>query len=210
MNYMITFGRVLKIPVRHIVIYLGAKKNRMRLQLFPEESFTGFELIVLHEIDYKLLLDSEYAGEIILTILSDFKELDPVVISRFIIQQLRAKSDDIGELKKFLTQLIVLSRLRKLDNAIENTIEDMPIEIDLEGSVFFQKAWKKGIEKGHKEGHEIGHKKGLKEGRTNTLKFVVQKFIADGFTPEKIARILDMSLNEVLQLIGESNDSEEE
>lgn len=34
-----------KLPIRHIVIYLGMKPPKMRTQLRPEEVYTGFDLL---------------------------------------------------------------------------------------------------------------------------------------------------------------------
>ena len=41
-----------KLPIRHIVIYLGETPPTMRTQLKPEEIFTGFDLLNVSSIGY--------------------------------------------------------------------------------------------------------------------------------------------------------------
>ena len=48
-----------KLPIRHIVIYLGAETPTMRTQLKPEEVYTGFDLLNVRTLDTNLLLSSQ-------------------------------------------------------------------------------------------------------------------------------------------------------
>ena len=40
-----------KMKIRHIVVYLGTGKPKMRTELKPEEVYTGFDLININELD---------------------------------------------------------------------------------------------------------------------------------------------------------------
>lgn len=55
-----------KLPVKHVVIYLGKGQAKMQSQLSEEEVFHGYEIINLHELDTDELLSSQVPEVIIL------------------------------------------------------------------------------------------------------------------------------------------------
>lgn len=48
-----------KLPIRHIVIYLGEAPPKMRTQLKPEEIYMGFDLLNVQALDTNELLRSQ-------------------------------------------------------------------------------------------------------------------------------------------------------
>ena len=102
------------LPVRQFVIYLGQKASKMQTGLRPEEVFTGFTLQSLRDYDYRSLLASDVPEEIILAVLSNFRNKKPAEVLRGILEKLKAVSGEEITLRKYLRQLAVLARLRNL------------------------------------------------------------------------------------------------
>ena len=123
--------RKYQIPVRQVVIYLGSEKPKMQTQLPEEEQITGFELRDIREFPTQSMLDSEIPEGIILSILMDYKKADAEKVIEEIIYKLQQSSKSESELRRSIKQLIVLSRLRKLEVKIKQKINDMPITYDI-------------------------------------------------------------------------------
>ena len=74
----------------------------------------------------------------------------------------------------------------------------------------YEEGLKEGREDGLKEGRENGLKDGLKQGRIATLKNLVAKKLAKGWSPAQIAEDLEMELPEVEKLTEEITDSQKQ
>ena len=121
-----------QLPIRQFVIYLGKKPIRyMRHQLEEDEIFRGFTLSDLHGYDYEQLLASEVPEEILLAILANYPPQRAVSIIEQIIKRLKDVSQDQLSLQKYIQQLMILSRLRNLENETDQKIKDMPITYDV-------------------------------------------------------------------------------
>ena len=103
----------------------------MRTQLSKKEQITGFELKDIRDFFTQSTLNSEIPEEIILSILADYKKSDAEKVIDEIIYKLQRTSKSESELNKFIQQLIVLSRLRKLEVKIKQKVKDMPITYDI-------------------------------------------------------------------------------
>ena len=114
-EYRAILQRKYQIPIRQIVIYLGLKKPTMRTQLSKEEQITGFELHDIRNFSTQSMLDSETPEGIILSILTDYEKSDAGKVIDQIIYKLQQSSKSENELRKSIKQLLVLSRLRKLE-----------------------------------------------------------------------------------------------
>ncbi|MFK7773138.1 MAG: hypothetical protein AB8F94_13405 [Saprospiraceae bacterium] len=137
-----------KIKIKHFVVYLGKSKTKMRSKLKQEEIFTGFELINLHELKTDDFLSSRIPAEIMLAILADFDKKQSERIIRLIIEKLKLYSKNENELRKFLKQLTVLSRLRNLDSQTKKIVRIMPVTYDITKDSFYQEGLEQGLEQG--------------------------------------------------------------
>ena len=70
----------------------------------------------IDSLKYEELIKSAVPAEIILAILSDFGGKKPQVVIRHIAKQLRTVSKSDAELKKHISQLNILARLRNLES----------------------------------------------------------------------------------------------
>ena len=137
-----------KMEIKHFVIYLGTQKPTMRTQLLENEIYRGFDLIDIHAIDHTIMLQSQVPDFIILAILADYPPEKAESVLRLILQQLKIACRNNSELSKFIKQLVILSRLRKIEDLTIKITEEMPITYNVETDYLYKKGIEKGIEKG--------------------------------------------------------------
>ncbi|NJL11804.1 MAG: hypothetical protein HC913_01445 [Microscillaceae bacterium] len=177
------------LPVRQLVIYLGASPSKMQTQLREEEVFRGFALKSLHELDYQVILESEIPEEIMLAILCNFKKEEAQEVLSKIIQRLQELSKDAMTLQKYIRQLLVLSRLRNLTAFTTKQLQDMALVYDIEKDALYQK------------GEQIGIQKGEQIGELKTKIQGIQKALTQGkLTSEEIADLFEVSLDFIIKV----------
>ena len=88
-----------------------------------------------------------------------------------------------------MKQLIVLSRLRKIENLTIKITEEMPISYNIETDYLYQQGEKRGIEKGMSQ-----------KDYENKFNFVKSLLENTDFTDEKIGTLVDVSLNFILEV----------
>lgn len=101
-----------KLPIKHVVIYLGESKPKMRTKLRKEEIFTGFTLVNAYDFSPSKWLEAEEPSKIIMAILSDYQKQNAKIILEAIMNKLRRVCKSDTDLKKFIEQLIIISRMR--------------------------------------------------------------------------------------------------
>lgn len=144
--------RKYKLPVKHFLIDLDSGNANIATQLDDKYNFKGFEIIKLLDIDYSKMITSQVPAEVILAILGNFEGKKPEAIIKAIAKRLNEVSKSDAELKKYIAQLNVLSRLRNYQDLITHTIsKNMPIIFDIENDSLVKegvsRAKRKAIEK---------------------------------------------------------------
>ena len=185
-EYKAILQRKFKLPVRQYVIYLGQQKTPMPTHLPTGWEINQFELKNLYELDYRKLSQSEIPETILLAILGDFHQAQPEFVIRDIVKRLQEVSSDPIQLQKYLRQLNMLSRLRKLEKETLNTIAQMPITFDINEDKIYQM----GIEKGISQGIEKGIER-------KTFLIVRNMLLSDAFQKGKISLSLIAEVAEV-------------
>ena len=122
--------RKYRLPIRHIVIFLGKRKSRMRTQLREEEVYRGFDLVNISELDSSKLLSSQVPEEIILAILGNYDEERIESILRFTLRKLNNLPITEAQRNKYIAQLILISKLRNLTKITGKIIDDMTLTYD--------------------------------------------------------------------------------
>ena len=207
-EYRAILQRKYELPVRQVVIYLGSEKPKMRTELPEEEQIKGFELQDIRDFSTKSTLDSEIPQEIILSILTDYKKADAEKVIEQIICKLQQLSKTESELNKFIQQLTVLSRLRKLEEKIEQKVNDMPITYDIKTDGLYNRGIKEGIEEGLREGIQKGLQRGIQKGREEgmekgmekTKKEIALNLITAGFDNKTISKATRLSTEQIQRL----------
>ena len=192
-----------KLPIRHIVIYLGEAPPTMRTQLKPEEIFTGFDLLNVQALDTEQLLSSQVPEMILIAVLSNYPKEDAESILRNIILNLRKIIKHKRTLKRYINQLMMLSRLRKIEELTIKIAEDMPIHYDIETDALYLR----GTKKGEIKGIEKGKIEGIEKGKEAKAYISVMNLLIDtDFDDERIARLVKVPLAFVLQVKAEKRD----
>ena len=119
----------------------------MLTELPEKQVLRGFELINIHTFNHTQLLQSQVPDVIILAILADYAPEKAESILRLILRQLKAVCQNQSELSKYIKQLVVLSRLRKIENLTIKITQDMPITYDVKTDYLYNMGIKEGIEK---------------------------------------------------------------
>ena len=132
-----------QLPIRHIVVYLGSKKPTMRTELNPEEIYSGFDLIDVQGLNTDELLSSQIPEVILTAVLTDYQPHETETILRKILENLKKVVKNKRVLKVYINQLVMLSRLRKIESLTIKITEDMPIHYDIETDSLYLKGREK-------------------------------------------------------------------
>lgn len=143
----------------------------MKTELNVDEIIKGFQLTNIHEMNAHRILGSEIPEEIILAILGSYAEKDAEIIIKKIIERLHQLTPDQIVFQRYLQQLLVLSRLRKLEVQTKKMIKDMPITYDIKTDGLY--------------------KEGKREGKKETI---IEMLKDPSMSEEKIAKFTKTSL----------------
>ena len=179
------FHHITGLPLRQIVIYGGtlASPNHIHQnQLTLSGLDLQYEVIVLKQIPKERFLHSEIPEEVILAILCDFGEDDPAKVVRDILYNLKRILRKSNRIKKFQKQLLILSRLRKMELIVKTEVEAMTIHYDIETDGLFLKGIEEGIE-------------------LEKQMFVQKLWSLQEFSLEKIALLVDLSPERLLEIL---------
>ncbi|MEM6963880.1 MAG: hypothetical protein AAF573_03875, partial [Bacteroidota bacterium] len=168
--------------IKHFVIYLGQKKPTMPDKLSDELVYKGFELIDVSQFEPNEWISSQIPEEIILAVLGNYSKARSEAILRLILRRLREVCKNPKDLSRFTQQLVILSRLRKLETVTTKILKDMPITYDIEKDGLYLQ----GMEKGEKKGEEKGMEKGKKKGVQVLLK-------TTSLSIKEIAQLMEVS-----------------
>lgn len=189
-EYKAILLRKYRVPVRQYVIYLGLGKSKMTVSLPKEQEINSYSLLNFNDFRYDAFLNANDPETVIMTILSDFNGEDPNRITELVVHRLKEVCRSTGELKKYLTQLNVMSKLHNLDQLVYQKIQNMPIIFDPTDHILFKKGEEKGMEIGLKAGEDL-----RREEQERLKEEFVQKLLArDTFDLSEIADIANVSI----------------
>lgn len=182
-----------KLPIKHIVIYLGKKTSKMKRTLKEDEIFTSFELLSFNEMNPEQLLASEIPEEVLLTILSDFDLNQSEAIIQAILIRLQMVCENKNQLKKITSHLTILSKLRNLETETVRKIKNMTQLFDITTSILFKEGLAKGMEEGIERGMEEGIEKGEDKGDHKRLLIIIANMITKSpLNTEQIADLVEV------------------
>lgn len=147
--------------VRSMVLYLGNAKSDMRYQLKSNGMDFQYELIDVRTFDAKTLMESGNDADQVLAMLADG---GPDRLEE-IVQKIAS-----GNYKGYgLTQMALLSGLRKLSGRLKLELRKIGMVIDISKNVILREWQQKAIKEGLKKGIAAGRIKGRQEGRQQGL-----------------------------------------
>lgn len=206
-----------KLPIRHFVVYLGKSRTKAPTELPKALQFSGFKLIALNQIPFEDLIKSKIPEEIILAIFAHYPNHDPERVARIILYRLKEVCKDEASLRKFITQLTLLSQLRNLDGYVKQIANSMPITIDLrenalvkdliaevqaEAEVYRQLAKEQGqqIEEQRQQVEE--QRQQAEEQRQHTRTAILKLYQTLHLEPALIATVFEISVQEVMDILN--------
>jgi predicted transposase YdaD len=134
-------------------------------------------------------LSSQVPEVVLLAILSNYQIEQAETILRLIIENLKKLEKNKRVLKKYINQLMMISRLRKIEALTIKISEEMSINIDYETDTLYLRGAEKGIEKG------------IEEGIAQKDKLIVKNLLLDtDFSNERIALLADVSIDYVQKM----------
>ncbi len=185
--------RKYKLPIRHIVIYLGKPKSTMKNKLKPSLIFTGFDIINITEIDPNKLISTQVPEMIILALLGNIKKDRVDKVLNDIVEKLKSLIDSEDLIAKYMNQLLILARIRNFQLFVEQKLNDMPISYDVEKDSLYLRGVEKGV--------NIGREQGKEEGREEAIANSVWKLFKAGQSINFIAETLELSALQVKKYI---------
>jgi hypothetical protein len=177
------------LPLRQIVIYGGGSDDPQHItqnHLITLGLEHRFEVIVLKQIPKEKFIHSNVPEEVVLAILCDFGEDNPEDVVKQILAHLHKICRKSVRLKKYQKQLLILSRLRKMELIVKTQVEAMTIHYDIETDGLYLQ----GIEEGIEEGAAIKERA-----------FVQTLWSLQEFSLERIALMSGATLERVTQVI---------
>lgn len=182
------FHQITSLPLRQVVIYGGMekgtqiKKNHLTLSGIDLQ----FEVIVLRKIPKELFLNSKVPEEVILAILCDFGEDSPDQVVESILATLANILKGANRIKKYQKQLLILSRLRKMELIVKTQVEAMTIHYDIETDGLYLQ----GVEEGIEQGIELEKRE-----------FIQTLWSLQEFPLDKIALMVKSSVEQVIEVL---------
>ncbi|MDO6432941.1 hypothetical protein Q4E93_20200 [Flavitalea sp. BT771] len=147
-EYFVMLSRLYKLEVRQYVIYIGPGRPEMSAHWHCRQMQFHYDLIILSEIDYQLLLSSSDPRAKILAILADFKGDAPAAIIEQIITQIIDSGEGQLDPARHINQLRILSQLRNLEEQISEVMESIATFFSIERDPYYKRGEEKGLAKG--------------------------------------------------------------
>jgi hypothetical protein len=137
-------------------------------------------------------LSSQIPEVVLIAVLSNYKPEQAETVLRLIIRKLKTLVENKRVLKKYINQLMMLSRLRKIEALTIKISEEMPIHFDIETDTLYLK----GIEDAAAQKDHL---------------FVRSLLLDTDFSDEKIARLVGVTLEYVQNVrLGIEQEKEQE
>lgn len=179
-----------KLPIYHFVIYLGTRKTTIRTQLKKDEVYHGFTLIRINEKSPEEYLASDIPEMVIMAILGNYPNERKEEIVRSIIARLQTLTNNKRKLLKYVNQLLIFGRIRKLESIITKNYEKMnSVNYDITKDGLYIRGMEKGLEKSVEKIEKI--KEQVEKEKFEAVKELLRE---GSFTQKRIAQILSVSI----------------
>ncbi len=151
-------------------------------------------IIDIQQINYRTFIESDVPEEILLAILGDFKNKNTETVVKDIVAKLERTVDLSLESEKLFQQLLILGRLRNLQEKIQEIMNSISKYIDIKDDFLY----KKGEIEGEEKGIEIGVEKA-------TEKLILNFLMKSKLTVEQIAEYTEVPMTYVIAIKQKHN-----
>lgn len=173
--------------VYQYLLYIGKQPLSMANGITTEQLHYRYQLLDMHNIDYRFLMQQNSADALVLAVLCDFKESEPRAVVHEILQRLVAiQADDPKGLREYLSMLEILASNRDLNLDIKQELEMLEIEIERLPSFLI--------------GEERGLKQGVEQGAHEKSVAIARQLFKLNLPMVEIAQITGLTVTELEQL----------
>jgi hypothetical protein len=144
--------------VRHVVIYLGARRLTMSPRVEAGDVTVNYQLIDIREMEVDALLATGNPADCALALLA---RDGPARLREIVERAARLPEEDR---QRALAQMAVLSGLRRVSEALTMEVRAMGLTVDIEKNAFLRDIRDAAILQGRQEGLEAGREEGREEG----------------------------------------------
>jgi hypothetical protein len=210
-------GKIFRSEIDQNLLYFGNGKPKKIKGRIRHTHFTfRYKVHSITDFSFREFLDSDTPEEVVFAILANPDGLNPGNVIQLILQKLVQLKGDSIAIRKFIHQLVMLSKKRNLRNETIKIVKAMEQYKEYEDDILYifgeekgmEKGLKKGIEKGLEEGMEKGIEKGLEKGLEEGMEkgkllkdiIAIRNMLKKEFDAETIAEILESPLEFVLKI----------
>lgn len=185
-----------KQSVYQYLLYIGKAPFSMADGITSEQLQYRYQVIDMHDLDYRFFLNQNSADALVLAILCDFKDTEPRAVVHEILQRLIAiQQNNIKGLRDYVSMLEILADNRDLQLDIQE--EFKMLEVHIERLPSFVIGEERGIKKGIEQGIEQGaHEKAVA---------IANQLISLKISLPEVAQITGLTLEEVNQMCQKEN-----
>jgi predicted transposase/invertase (TIGR01784 family) len=155
----------------------------------------------MKKLDPKPFLQSSNPEEVLLAILCNVNEEQMEDLLRSLTSRLVELLPNNAKINKFIQQLLVLTRLRQVNDKSLKIIKNMPVTIDISKDILYKKGKIEGREEGREKGREEGQEAGLEKKELE----IIGNCIKAQYTLKEIAIITSLSIQKINALIKKYN-----
>ena len=187
-EYYAMLLRKYRTEIRQYVLQLGRPVSKQSAKLQTAVLRFHYQLINLREIDYAFFLNSSQPGEILLAVLGNFHKTPPQKVLAWLLDKLRQETEGPSHrFEKYANQLLILSKLRNLDQQTFRLLEDMPISLGIEFEDLYS------FKKGEQKGKQLSQKETILNLHQLNVLTVAQIAKAVGVSVATVKRIIQES-----------------
>ena len=178
-RYWLDIREVTNLPIKQYLINFSNKN----MKNFIEEFGYNFNIVNIKDIDCEILFNTDSPDAVVLSILCDFKDKNPIDFTTNVVVKLKKLLQN-EEFKKYMLILEELSGLRNLQNVVKEA-EMRLMDIKWEDLPSYEIGMEKGFEVGMQNGLQEGLQQGIKKGEERGK---IKAFYELGFDIKEIAK----------------------
>lgn len=192
-----------KQTVYQYLLYIGKTALTMPDGITTEQLQYHYQVIDMHELDYRFFLTQNSADALVLAILCDFKETQPQTVVHEILQRLMALQQDDAKIREYVSMLEILADNRDLQLNIQE--EFKMLEVHIERLPSFLIGEERGIEKGIEQGIEKGIEKGIAQGAHDKAVAIAKQLVNLKMSLPEITQITGLAIEEINQICNKEH-----
>ena len=187
-RYWLDIREVTNLPIKQYLINFSNKN----MKNYIEEFGYNFEIINIKDIDCEILFNTDSPDAVVLSILCDFKNKNPLDFTTNVVIKLKKllKNKEFEKYMLILEELSSLRNLKKIVKEAEMRLMDIKWE-DLP-------SYEIGMEKGFKDGFQDGFQDGVQKGEEIGK---IKAFYELGFDIKEISKRVNKPEEEIITII---------